>query len=251
MLRTMCLAAGLLASGIAAGETDRAAMPHPACLDARAVERVRNFDPDTLLIAAAGTHFVVTMAKDCGKTLQGTQSLLAHEGWVCAGEREYVAAGIAVCPIAAVTPIPEREYARLALGIDRTQRGASDGVALAPVEVTAATRRAPLRLRGDPDYCFSSKALRGWHLSGNDLIVITAPRHAGGNRSYRVELAHSCPELTWKNEVGFSSGMGTGLICGNPGDKVFGTGGGAGGSFGSLGTGLRSGCAIAAVYPES
>jgi hypothetical protein len=229
--------------------------PRAGCLDARAVQKLRHFDPDTLLVGSPGGGFVLNLAAGCGASLRGPQTLLAQDGWVCGGEREFVRAGETHCPIIGLTPLPAREYARLAMSLDRTRPPQVNGdeVVLETLEVTAPAEQPALRFRGDPDYCFTPGALRGWRVDGNDLVVQTAPRHAGGNRSYRVELAHGCPDLAWQDEIAFRSGIGLGLICGNPGDKVLGLGTSAGrhlqrGSVETPGD-SRAGCEIAAVYP--
>ena len=78
------------------------------------------------------------------------------------------------------------------------------------------------------------------------------PRRAGGNRYSRVELADTCPELFDALNIGFESGVGIGLICGNPGDRVV----ALSPAPGLLGEGTeRSGfasrvrCNVSAVYP--
>lgn len=245
-----CLALALATDGAAAERT----APGPGCLDARAVERVRRFDPDTLLIGSPSGHFVLNLVPGCGAGLQDEQTLLAADGWVCGGEREFVRAGDVLCPIAALTPLPAREYARLALRLDQAATAGSGGTTtLAAVEVTAKAGPA-LRFRGDPEYCFSRRALRGWRLDGNDLVVDTAPRRAGGNRRYRVELAHACPELEWNESIDFRSGIGLGLICGNPGDRVEAVVEADAAltldRLEAARAGVRSSCQIAAVYPE-
>jgi hypothetical protein len=257
----LLVCAGLILAAdsfVASDAWARGASPAPGCLDARAVERVRHFDPDTLLVGAAGRGFVVNLADGCGARLEGAQTLLADEGWVCGRPREFVRAGETVCPIVALAPVEAKQYAELARKLDQASAhdaAAGGAVALEPLEVTAPAKRTVAHFRGDPDYCFSPAAMRGFQLDGNDIIVLTAPRRAGGHKSYRVELSFACPDLAWHHEIGFRSGVGSGLICGNPGDKVFGLDGAPGGDLrGGEGQDAsrfsRADCGIAAVYPE-
>jgi hypothetical protein len=107
--------------------------------------------------------------------------------------------------------------------------------------------------RGDVDYCFSTDAVRGWQLDGNEIVVQTSKRRAGGHDSYRVALAGSCPELEWADSVEFYSGVGIGMICGNAGDKALAVDTTLEPGIEQRGPMLMArtgGCPIAAVFPE-
>ena len=163
---------GLAAAGVTQAGA-RSPSPAPDCLDARAVQRVRHFDPDTLLVGAGGRGFVVDLPKGCGAQLKGPQTLLAEEGWVCGRPREFVRARETLCPILAVAPVAPRDYARLAMQLDQATPANPDAtaaVALEPVEVTASAERKSVRFRGEPDYCFSPAALRGFQMDGGDEV---------------------------------------------------------------------------------
>jgi hypothetical protein len=194
--------------------------PSDACLDARTLNRVRSLDPNTLLIDAGDRHFVVAHASGCdaGSEAQPS-SLVAHEGWVCGKEREFVRSGDTLCPVLSVTRIDARVYASLAAAADGVTRDENGRLRMAPLEVVGASKRGR-GFRGDPDYCFPIPAVRAWSLDANDLIVVTSRRRSGGNAKYRVELETTCPELEWADGIDFRSTASTGWICGNAGDRV-------------------------------
>ena len=239
----------------------RAPAPSDACLDARAIERVRAIDENTLVVAAGNGRFVVAHASGCDA--KQPAELLATEGWACGAEKEFVKVADMLCPVISVTRIDGRTYAGLAAAADQREFFVmkEGDTALEPVEVTAKAAKQRAGFRGDTDYCFSPAAVRGWQLDGNEIIVQTSKRRAGGNSSYRVLLSSSCPELEWADNVEFESGVGIGMICGHAGDKAI-----ARDDFGIPGTAERGpaqlsrtaaaregrgGCTIAAVYPES
>lgn len=262
----MGLLAGLslIASLHGAEVLAREPAPSADCLDARTVERVRTLDANTLLISAGDHRFVVahTTGCDAGSEAQPS-SLIAHEGWVCGADREFVRSGETLCPVLSVARIDAKVYASLAAAADGVTRDEDGRTRLAPVEVIGASQRGR-GFRGDPDYCFPIPAVRAWNLDGRDLIVVTSRRRSGGNAKYRVELGSSCPELEWADGIDFHSTTATGWICGHAGDRVItleerinsgddpfeeaaaGTAGGY-----SLRAGRRSSCAIAAVHPDT
>ena len=96
------------------------------------------------------------------------------------------------------------------------------------------------------------------------MLVELSPRRSGGHRYYRVELAQTCPDLDSAPAIVFRSGVGIGLICGNPGDRVIAQDSGGGSLFdaGDPGfvfaddprrsgrMGMRVQCSVAAVYPH-
>ena len=242
----------------AVGAQAREPAPAPGCLDARSVEKVRASPSGMLLVAAQARRFALSVDAACAAQMPEPDGLVAEDGWICGGPREYVRAGAAYCTIRGIEEIDQREYSRRAMQIDRERRRAP-AVALAPVEVNATRRKSRLQLRGDPDYCINPAAVRGWQFDGNDVVVQTSPRRAAGRRAYRLELITACPELTWLSVLTFRSGVGIGLICGNPGDRVIGSHPAslAGSTTPGEIEGVKArsftaagGCEVTAVYPE-
>jgi hypothetical protein len=258
-------AALLLLLGAVAAANARGPAPGPDCLDARALERVRTIDPNTLLVASGNGRFVVAHATGCSAgTPEAPSRLVAREGWACGAEREFLQEGDSLCPLLSVTRVDARVYAGLAAAADGHSfaRRGEGRPTLAPVEVTAATSR-PRGFRGDTDYCFPIRAVRGWKPSPEGVVVLTSPNRAGGKRRYRVEFTSSCPEIEWAEAVDFQSGVSIGMICGHPGDRVtmleetgvFGEEATEQGAPARIGwnpasTGYRGACFIASVFPE-
>jgi hypothetical protein len=201
----------LLAIALPATAQTRAP-PSPDCLDARRMQEVRQAGPRTLTVLSDDDRrFRLELAGDCPLASDGA-TLLAREGWVCGQPREFVRSGEQLCPIAGLQAIDAREYAALARASDQA------GIAtLDAVQVRAERRRG---FAGSDSYCFNPRYLRAWSEDSEGLLVEVSPRRAGGNRYYRVELAQSCPDLYSAPAVSFHSGVGIGLICGNPGDQV-------------------------------
>lgn len=230
---------------------ERAPAPADNCLDARSVERARSLDEHTLVVAAANGRFVVSHTPGCD--VRQTATLLATEGWVCGAANEFVRVDGKACPVTSVARVDARTYAGLAAAADKRGYFAmkQGETALEPVEVTAPVRKSR-GFRGDVDYCFAIDAVRGWALDGNELVVQTSKRRAGGNGSYRVVLGSSCPELEWADSVEFRSGVGVGMICGNAGDKALAVDTTLEPGIEQRGPMLMArtgGCPIAAVYP--
>lgn len=186
--------------------------PFPDCLDARRMQEVRQVEPRALTVLTDdGRRFRVDMASDC-LVETGNATLLAQEGWVCGQPREFVRSGDQLCPVSGLQTIDAREYAALARAGDQA------GIAtLDAVQVRAERRRG---FAASYSYCFNPRYMRAWSEDSEGLLVEMSPRRADGNRYYRVELAQSCPDLNSAPAVSFRSGVGIGLICGNPGDQV-------------------------------
>lgn len=218
--------------------------PGPGCLDARRMAEMRQSAPGTLAVLDQdGRRFRIDLGMDCPQADEPGAQLLARDGWVCGGLQEYVRAGDVLCPVAAVTPIDARAYAALARAAVLAQ---DDVETMETVQVHEARRRG---FGGSYSYCFSPRYLRAWSEDPTGLLVELSPQHSGGNRFYRVELAGNCPELDSSPAIVFRSGMGIGLICGNPGDQIVAVDDrGPGGP--SLSPASRFRCTISAVYPH-
>ena len=210
------VSAWLLLAAIAAPVAyARTPAPAAGCLDARKVSEVRQPDVQTLaIITAEGGRFRVDLAGACPGATQPGAQLLAKDGWVCGLSDEYLRINDRLCPLAGLREIDTAEYARLARASDRTPAGVTT---LDAVHVKGERRRG---FSGSHSYCFNPSYLRAWSEDPQGVVVETSPLRAGGNRFYRVELANYCPELSESATIGFQSGVGIGLICGNVGDQI-------------------------------
>lgn len=246
--------------------------PAPHCLDARTVREVFQADERTLAVATgAGLRYRVGLGSDC--PVEGRSArMLAEAGWVCGAGNEFVAVGETLCPVTVVARIGPAEYAAHA----RASYTSSDGTVTLPAVTVQGERRRGFA--ASANYCLDPRQVRGWSERPDGLLVEVNPRRSGGNRFYRVELARSCPQLEGGSAMTMRSGMGIGIVCGNPGDMVVsgtrmagapaGTAGRLQSGFEPLGVfagrhpdtqmtgtdrlqalGARFGCPISAVYP--
>lgn len=243
------------AVAVAAPQALARTMPAPHCLDARTASEVFQSDARTLAVATAdGSRFRVELGPECpGIAAEPGAKLLARDGWMCGAVDEYVAAGGRACPVTAVTPIAPDEYATHA----RASNTSADGtVTLSSVVVRGQRRRG---FAASASYCLNPRHMRGWSEGPKGLLVEVNPRRSGGYRHYRVELARACPQLEGGASITLHSGLGIGLVCGNPGDTVLsGTRMGSGGRHPDMmhtatdrlqNLGAKLGCPISAVYP--
>lgn len=243
------LALAALAPASAAAQTRTPPAHH--CLDAREVSEVFQSDARTLaLVQRDGKRFRVDLGADCPDiTANSRTRMLAAEGWMCGGGNEYVAVDSQLCPVAGVEPITPAEYAGHARA---SQTNADGSTTLATVVVKGERRHG---FAASHSYCFAPRHVRGWSEDPKGLVVEVNPRRSGGHRYYRVELVRSCPHLSGPVEIGFRSGMGIGVICGNPGDDIRVASTGRPADFNMTGSdrlqllGAKSGCPIRAVYP--
>ena len=219
----------------------RSPPPSPDCMDARLIQEVRQPDADTLVILGSDDRrFRMELESGCnvaGRSESAT--LLAKEGWVCGLEREFVQVEGQICRVAGIRSIDPKEYAELSRISDKQAKITT----LDTVEVRVEGRRV---FGGSYSYCFNPRYMRAWSEDSKSLLVEMSPKRSGGNRYYRVELAHSCRELFSAPVIYFKSGVGIGLICANPGDQVVVVP--EQGGFSSRGI-TRSSCPISAVYP--
>lgn len=230
---------------------DARSPPAPQCLDARQVSEVFQSDARTLaLVQSDGRRFRVDLGADCPEiSANSSTRMLAAEGWMCGTGNEYVAVDSQLCPISGVEPITPAEYAGHARA---SQTGADGSTTLATVVVKGEKRRG---FAASHNYCFSPRHVRGWSEDPRGVVVEVNPRRSGGHRYYRVELVRSCPHLSGPVDISFRSGMGIGVICGNPGDDIRTSMGGRPSDFVMTGSdrlqvlGAKSGCPIRAVYP--
>lgn len=235
--------------------------PAPDCLDARQMSEVRQASSRQLAVQGQdGRRFRITLGEDCPGAGEASAVLLAREGWVCGAGDEFVRMGASVCAVAGVERIDARAYAAMAR--EASIRRANDDVkTLETVQVRAPQRKG---FAGSPSFCFNPRHLRAWSEDSKGMLVELSPRRSGGHRYYRVELAQTCPDLDSAPAIVFRSGVGIGLICGNPGDRVIAQDSGGGSLFDagdpalafaddprrSARMGMRVQCKVAAVYPH-
>ncbi len=206
-----------IASVMPQASAQKRVAPSPDCLDARAMREMLQAGP-RLFVASdrEGNRFRIDVAQEC-EGGRGSVTVLAPGGWVCGTGGEAVRTAQAQCPVSGLTRIDAREYARLARGKDDAT-GEDDTTPT--LEATEVREARPRGFAGSPNYCFTPRYLRAWSESPDGLQVEVSPRHPGGHRFYRVELAGSCPDLFRAQEIAFHSAMDLGMICGNPGDTV-------------------------------
>lgn len=237
--------------------------PAPHCLDARAVTQVRQIAPDALLIATSGGRYRLQTEGECSAASEQA-ALLAAEGWMCGGTREFVQTGTALCAVRAVEALDQRRYAALAKIADQAAR---DGVAVMAAVESRGKRAAFMGFRGSPDYCFRPSQVQAWSEDGDGIVVQTRKLRSGGHSRYRVELDSNCPESAYLSVLTLRSGFGMDLVCGNTGDVAVFSGDsvGAGGGFRQTADqdsllvservgrssirAVSAGCPIAEVYP--
>lgn len=222
--------------------------PSPGCLDARRISEVRQPAADLLAIASAPDQFHrVRLASAChGVEASSDATLLAPQGWACTGAPAFVRHGTQLCRIAAVEPLAAREFAALSRQADR-----SDVATLEPVQVTGEAKAVRHGFSGSPNYCFSPRQMRSWSSDPKGLVVHVAPRFNAGRHVYRVELAGTCPVLASSPALQFVSGLGIGVICGNPGDVLLAhLDRPSLASHGARAVSSGARCAVSAVYPQ-
>lgn len=67
-----------------------------------------------------------------------------------------------------------------------------------------------------PRDCFRVESIQNWKVIDNRTLVVWAPNR---RTAYRVDLFSSCGGLSFAQEIGFQSGLGS-RICGIPGDAI-------------------------------
>lgn len=228
--------------------------PGPGCIDARAVTEARHLDERAVLLRTPTARYRIALAEDCPPNHDEPLVALAPHGWVCGGAGERLRVGDQACAITRVAPLDERGWA-LAL---RQHARENPVPILAAVTVAGNRVRGKRRFAASPEYCVDPRRVRGWNVSGNDLVISTKPRPGSREASsYRLELGESCSAATIGTQLSLVSGMGIGWVCGNPGDMAiisesWETSQVGGGELASaLNSGFaKRGCRIVAVYPD-
>lgn len=196
-----------------APQTSARVAPGPTCMDAKGLLEMNQVNPGSIsLLAADQSAWRLNFASACPGVLDAAQPrVVATDSWVCGGGQERVLADDRSCTVASVERISRREFSQ-----DARQTTRSPIPTLESVSVTQ-TRRT---FRGSPSYCFSTRDVRGWNENSRGITVETNPRRAGGHRYYVVEVGTLCRSLVNSPQLRFHSGFNSGVICGNPGDRV-------------------------------
>ena len=207
---------GLLLAAAAPASETRAPAPHAGCVDTRTVLEARHHDERTVLLKTAEAGYRVELTETCPPSASGDLVALAPHGWVCGGDEEYVRAGGRVCAIGSVAVVNERDWAAAV-----RQHALAGGATLDTVTVEA--KVAPKRrFAASTEYCVDPRRVRGWNVSGRDLLVTTTPRVGSREASsYRLELGRSCPEADIGSALQLQSGVGDGCVHGVPLFVVF------------------------------
>ena len=114
--------------------------------------------------------------------------------------------------MASVRLVDKREYAGMVREAQRHDISTFD-----PVVVSAPQQH---RFTGTSDYCLRVDALPGWQEDREGLRVEVSPRRAGGNRLYRIETHGGCGDMANAETLRLVSGVGLGMVWGNPGNRV-------------------------------
>jgi hypothetical protein len=242
----------ILLSALIPLAAERAPAPSPACFDARTTTQLRQLDDRTLLVAGGGKYHRIQTEAACPVAADSGAALLARDGWICGGEREFVQTGQQLCLISSAEALSARDYAQQARRSDLSGQGI-DGEVMPAVEVRA--RLGSQRgFRGSPEYCVRPSLVRGWSADGEGILVQTSKRRSGGHGSYRIEFAGGCPDAAYLSNLRLKSGVGLDLVCGNPGDvAVLEADSSVSASIERISAtptlATARGCLIAAVYP--
>lgn len=215
-LRALCLSALLLAAPAVAREP----APAPHCIDGRDIRESWQSDDTTLaLLLGDGSRYRIELADPCPQANAGGQpQLLSRAGWLCGSNDELIRAGGRHCALAGLTRIDAREFAGHAQAARRLDQART-------LDTVVVTGPRPRRFLGTASHCLNTRYMRAWHEDADGLVVAVSPRHSGGHRHYRVELAGACPDPGFSQHLRLGSRLGTRLICGNPGDyALFGDG---------------------------
>lgn len=211
-LTTAVLAAALPAPAPAQARV----APAAHCIDARLLAEVHPVGQRTLAVRAQdNTRALLHLDGDCAGIAADPQvRVLGHDGWLCGQPGEAVHSANRHCPITRVDLMDARDYA------EAVRQAHANLPTLDAVVVTAPVRRG---FGGTPDFCLRTRAVRGWQEDRHGLRVAVAPRQSAGHRYYRVELEGGCADIANAESLALVSGVGLGVVCGNPGDRaVFG-----------------------------
>lgn len=189
--------------------------PQPNCLDARQIGAAEGISADTVAIRLRdGQRFQVTLSGDCPTPNKRMSVQGAAGGWLCGSSGEALVLQGQQCPVETVTPIDAAGYADLL----RQRDGTPLPTNLAPVQVQSTSQSRGFR--GSADYCVGVNHVRRWSENPQGITVEVSPNRAAGNRFYRIELGSGCPQLSNAQQMQLISGLGIGMVCGHPGDRI-------------------------------
>lgn len=189
--------------------------PQAHCIDARQIGGAEGITPNSLAVRLKdGQRFNVQLTQDCPAPDSRLSVRGSKNGWLCAEPGESLVIGDAQCPISTIAPLDSRNYADLLRHRDIQVS------TLKTLQVEAASQPPSRGFRGTADYCVGVDAVRSWSETPKGITVEVSPNRAAGNRFYRIEVASGCPALTNSQTMTLISGMGIGMVCGHPGDRM-------------------------------
>lgn len=190
--------------------------PQAHCIDARQIGGAEGVSSNTVALRLKdGQRFKVQLAQDCPAPESQLSVRGTRDGWLCAEPGESLVIGDAQCPINTITPLDTRGYADLLRQRDRQQV-----TTLETLQVETTIPPPSRGFRGTADYCVSVDNVRRWSETPQGITVEVSPDRAAGNRFYRIEIASGCPSLANAQTMTLVSGMGIGMVCGHPGDRM-------------------------------
>lgn len=201
----------VILTGAHVASTQAREPPASQCIDGRKLADARQIDARTLVLqdTAAGRRRV-TLSDDCADVLRDDQvQFVGWGGWICGNDGDVVRSSVRTCRVEAVDLLDAQTYA----GLLRN--------AQAPMLDTVVVQGRRTRgFSGTADYCVANRWLRSWHDGPDGLVVEVSPRRTAGHRHYRIETAGSCSFQFDADTLALVSAMGTGVVCGHPGDQV-------------------------------
>lgn len=174
-------------------------------------------DAHTLLIDTGERAYRLLMSDAClavGDDARVQLGSHAGDGALCGQRGDFVRSAGGDCTVEQVLPMTRQDFARVAEALARGEdRQAATLARLAPITVVGKNGR-PKRLWSS-EHCFDPDFARGWIVDGDRVIV-----DSGRRGRHALEFTSSCGELSRVHEIVFQPGIGGGLICGNPGDRI-------------------------------
>ena len=211
MRTTWMVGVVVLLTGAHVASTQAREPPVAHCIDGRELVDARQIDARTLVLQDndAGRRRV-TLSDDCADVLRDEQvQFVGWGGWICGIDGDVVRSSVRTCRIETVDLLDAQAYAALL-------RSAQ----VPMLDTVVVQGRRTRGFSGTPDYCVANRWLRSWHDGPDGLVVEVSPRRAAGHRHYRIETAGSCGFQFDADTLTLVSAMGTGVVCGHPGDQV-------------------------------
>lgn len=203
----------LLTLVCAASAAEQRVPPQFHCMDVRQIGKTEALDARTLVLHQKDEkRYRIQLQHACPAPDNSLGVLGAADGWLCGNDGESLRLGDQQCAVTQVQPLDNAAYASLLR--DRESTGIQT---LSTVNAQARTARG---FRGTADYCVATNNIRSWNEDASGVVVEVNPRRAAGKRFYRIELVNACPGLSGSPNLALVSGVGVGMVCGHPGDRI-------------------------------